>query len=74
MKSKKGTIAAITVAVATYLEEEKRALKLAMPERKPVMVPSTWDSYWNEETMRILWQRGIVPRVVIYGFYPDMKT
>ena len=74
MKSEKGTIAAITVAVAAYMEEEERALRSAVPQRKPVMVSSSWSSYGHDETMRILWQRGIVPRVMIFGFYPEMRT
>lgn len=74
MKNKKGTIAAITAAVAAYMEEEEKALRPAVPQRKPVMVSSLWSNYENEEMMRILWQRGIVPRVMIFGFYPEMKT
>ena len=74
MKNEKGTIAAITAAVAAYMEEEEKALRLAVPQRKPVMVSSSWSSYGHEEMMRILWQRGIVPRVMIFGFYPEMKT
>ncbi|HEY4711114.1 MAG TPA: hypothetical protein VIH69_00295 [Dehalococcoidia bacterium] len=74
MKNKKGTIAAITAAVAAYMEEEEKALRPAVPQRKPVMVSSLWSNYGNEELMRILWQRGIVPRVMIFGFYPEMKT
>jgi hypothetical protein len=72
LKSEKGTIAAITAAVAAYMEEE-RALRSAVPQRKPVMVSSSWSNYGNEEMMRILWQRGIVPRVMIFGFYPELK-
>jgi hypothetical protein len=72
LKSEKGTIAAITAAVAAYMEEE-RALRPAVPQRKPVMVSSSWSNYGNEEMMRILWQRGIVPRVMIFGFYPELK-
>jgi biotin carboxyl carrier protein len=37
LKSKKRTIAAITAAVAAYMEEEK-ALRSAVPQRKPVKV------------------------------------
>jgi len=74
LKNKKGTIAAITAAVAAYMEEEEKALRPAVPQRKPVMVSSLWSNYENEEMMRILWQRGIVPRVMIFGFYPEMKT
>ncbi|NWF78097.1 MAG: hypothetical protein HXY36_05855 [Chloroflexi bacterium] len=67
MKSRKGTIAAIAAAVAAYMEEEQNALRPAVPQRKPVMVSSSWGSYGNEEMMRILWQRGIVPRVMTFG-------
>jgi hypothetical protein len=74
LKNKKGTIAAITAAVAAYMEEEEKALRPAVPQRKPVLVSSLWSNYGNEEMMRILWQRGIVPRVMIFGFYPEMKT
>lgn len=74
MKSEKGTIAAITAAVAAYMEEEQRALRPAMLQRRPVMVSSSWSGYGHDEMMRILWQRGIVPRVMIFGCYPEMKT
>jgi hypothetical protein len=69
LKNKKGTIAAITAAVAAYMEEEEKALRSAVPQRKPVLVSSSWSSYGNEEMMRVLWQRGIVPRVMTFGFY-----
>jgi hypothetical protein len=74
LKSKKRTIAAITAAVAAYMGEEERVLRPAMPQRKPVMVSSSWSSFGNEEMMRILWQRGIVPRVMTFGCYPELKT
>jgi hypothetical protein len=74
LKNKKGTIAAITAAVAAYMEEEERALRSAVPQRKPVTVSSRWSSSGNEEMMRILWQRGIVPRVMTFGCYPGLKT
>lgn len=74
MKNKKVIIAAITAAVAAYMEEEEKALGMAVPQRKPVLVSSLWSSYTHEELMRILWQRGIVPRVMIFGCYPELKT
>jgi hypothetical protein len=74
LKNKKGTIAAITTAVVAYMEEEERALRSAVPQRKLVMVSSPWSSSGNEEMMRILWQRGIVPRVMTFGCYPELKT
>jgi hypothetical protein len=74
LKNKKGTIAAITAAVAAYMKEEEKALRPAVIQQRPVMVSSSWINSGNEEMMRILWQRGIVPRVVTFGFYPDMKT
>jgi len=67
-------IAAITAAVAAYMKEEEKALRPAKIQRMPVMVSSSWINSGNEEMMRILWQRGIVPRVVTFGFYSDMKT
>ena len=73
MKSRKGMIAAIVAAVTAYMEEEQDALRLAVPQRKPVVVSRPWGSYGNEEA-RILWQRGIVPRVMIFGCYPESKT
>jgi hypothetical protein len=73
LKSEKGTIAAITAAVAAYMEEE-RTLRPAVPQRKPVRVSNLWSSYTHEELMRILWQRGIVSRVMIFGCYPELKT
>ena len=72
MKNKKGTIAAITAAVAAYMEEEK-ALRLTMLQRRPVMVSSSWSSSVREEMMRILWQRRIVAKVMTFGCYPEMK-
>ena len=73
MKNKKGTIAAITAAVAAYMEEEEKALKPAMLQQKPVMVSSSWSSSVREELMRILWQRRIVARVMTFGCYPELK-
>ena len=74
MKSKKRTIAAITAVVAAYMREEESALRSAVPRRKPVMVSSSWSDSGNEVMMRILWQRGIVPRVMTFGCYPELKT
>jgi hypothetical protein len=74
LKNKKGTIAAITAAVAAYMEEEERAMMSVMPRRKLVMSSSSWGNYGNEEMMRVLWQRGIVPRVMTFGCYPGLKT
>jgi len=64
LESKKGTVAAITTAVAAYMKEEERALRLAMLQRRPVILPSLWSSYGRQEIMRMrmLWQRRIVPR------------
>lgn len=64
LKSKKGTVAVITVAVAAYLEEEEKALRPAMFQRRPAEVSSPWRSSGREEIMRMrmLWQRRIVPR------------
>jgi hypothetical protein len=73
LKDKKGTIAAITAAVAAYMEEEEKALRPAVPQRKPVMVSSSWSSPGCEEMMRILWQRGIVPKVMTFGCCPEQK-
>jgi len=73
LKSKRGTIAAITVAVAVYMEEEEKALRPAMLQQSPLMVSGSWGSSGHEEVMRILWQRGIVARVMIFGCYPEMK-
>jgi hypothetical protein len=72
LKNKKGTIAAITAAVAAYIEEEK-ALRPAMLQQRPLMVSGSWGSSGHEELMRILWQRGIVPRVITFGCYPGLK-
>jgi hypothetical protein len=73
LKNKKGTIAAITAAVAAYMEEEEKALRPAMLQRRPVMVSSLWSSSGCEEIMRILWQRRIVPRVMTFGCYRELK-
>ena len=73
MKSKRGTIAAITAAVAAYIEEEEKALRPAMLQQRPVMVSGSWGSSGHEELIRILWQRGIVARVMTFGCYPELK-
>jgi len=73
LKNKKGTIAAITAAVAAYIEEEEKALRPTMLQRRPVMVSSSWSSSVREEMMQILWQRRIVAKVMTFGCYPEMK-
>ena len=73
MKNRKGTIAAITAAVAAYMEEEDKALRPVTVQQRPLMVSGSWGSSGHEELMRILWQRGIVARVMIFGCYPEMK-
>ena len=73
MKNKKGTIAAITAAVAAYMEKEEKTLRPAMPQQRPLMVSSAWSSSGCEEIMRKLWQRRIVARVVTFGCYPEPK-
>jgi len=73
LKNKKGTIAAITAAVAAYMEEEDKALRPVMVQQRPLMVSSSWSSSVREEMMRILWQRRIVARVMTFGCYPEMK-
>jgi hypothetical protein len=73
LKSKKGTIAAITVAVAAYMEEEENALRPKMLQQSPLMVSGSWGSSGHEEIMRILWQRGIAARVITFGCYPELK-
>jgi len=73
LKNKKGTIAAITAAVAAYMEEEDRALRPVTVQQRPLMVSGSWGSSGHEEMMRILWQRGIVARVITFGCYPEMK-
>ena len=73
MKNKKGTIAAITAAVAAYMEEEDKALRPVTVQQRPLMVSGSWGSSGHEEVMRILWQRGIVARVMIFGCYPELR-
>ncbi len=73
MRNKKGTIAAITAAVAAYMEKEEKALRPAILQQRPLMGSGSWGSSGHEELMRILWQRGIVPRVITFGCYPGMK-
>ena len=60
---KKGAIAAITAAVAAYMEEEK-ALSPPLLQRRPVTVSSLWHASGREEIMRMrmLWQRRIVSK------------
>jgi len=73
LKSKRGTIAAITAAVAAYMKEEEKALRPAMLQQRPLMVSGSWGSSGHEEVMRMLWQRGIVARVMIFGCYPELR-
>ena len=73
MKNRKGTIAAITAAVAAYMEEEEKALRPAMLQQRPLMVSGSWGSSGHGEIMRILWQRGIVAKVMTFGCYPELK-
>jgi len=73
LKNKKGTIAAITAAVAAYMEEEGKALRPAMLQQRPLMVSGSWVSSGREEIMRILWQRRIVAKVMTFGCYPELK-
>ena len=73
MKNKKGTIAAITAAVAAYMKEEDKVLRPVTVQQRPLMVSSSWSSSVREEMMRILWQRRIVARVMTFGCYPEMK-
>ena len=60
---KKGTIAAITAAVAAYMGEE-RAFSPLLLQRRSVSVASLWHASGREEIMRMrmLWQRRIVPK------------
>ena len=73
MKSERGTIAAITAAVAAYMTEEENALRPTMLQQRPLMVSGSWGSSGHEEVMRMLWQRGIVARVMIFGCYPELR-
>ena len=73
MKNKRGTIATITAAVAAYIEEEGKTLGPVAIQQRPLMVSGLWGSSGHEELMRILWQRGIVPRVITFGCYPGLK-
>ena len=61
MENRKGTIAAITATVAANMEEEEKALRPAIAQRRPVAVSILWSNSEREEIMRILWQRRIVP-------------
>jgi hypothetical protein len=73
LKNKKGTIAAITVAVAAYMEEEEKALGSAILQQRPLMSSGSWGSSGHDEVMRILWQRRIVAKVMTFGCYPELK-
>ncbi|MFW6117917.1 MAG: hypothetical protein ACOC6R_00300 [Chloroflexota bacterium] len=73
MKNKKGTIAAVTAAVAAYMDEEEKAVRPAMLQQRPVMVSGSRDSSGHEELMRMLWQREIIARAMVFGGYPEIK-
>jgi len=64
LKNRRGTIAAITAAVAAYLEEEAKSLMPPVQQPGPVAVFSPWGSSGREEIMRMrmMWQRRIVSR------------
>jgi hypothetical protein len=47
--------------MAVNIEEEEKALRPAIPQRRPVAVSILWSNSEREEIMRILWQRIIVP-------------
>jgi len=57
-------VAAITAAVAAYMEEEGRALRPAISQRRPVAVSNSWRTSGREEIMRmrVMWQRRIASR------------
>ena len=61
MENRKGTIAAITATVAANVEEEEKALRPAIPQRRPVVVSILWSNSEREEIMQMLGQRRIVP-------------
>ena len=44
-----------------------------MPKQRSVMLSSSWSNSGREEIMRILWQRMIVPKVLTFGCYPELK-
>jgi len=73
LKNRKGTIAAITAAVAAYMEGEEKALRPVIPQRRLETVSSLWSSSGREEIMRILWQRRIVAKVMTFGCYPELE-
>ena len=73
MKNKRGTIATITAAVAAYIEEEGKTLGPVAIQQRPLMVSGSWGSSGHDEMMRVLWQRGIVARVMTFGCYPEMR-
>ena len=62
--NRKGNVIAITAAVAAYIEDEEKALRQAVTERRPVVVLNLWGASGREEIMRMrmLWQRRIVSR------------
>jgi len=64
LESKQGTVAAITAAVTAYMEEEGRALRPVISQRRPAVVLNSWSTSGREEIMRMrmLWQRRIVSR------------
>ncbi|MDO8491832.1 MAG: hypothetical protein Q7T04_07455 [Dehalococcoidia bacterium] len=62
MKDSKGITAAISAAVAAYLEEEQAAQGAAAPAQA-VPALNLWGSFGRQEIMRMrmLWQLRIVP-------------
>jgi hypothetical protein len=64
VRSRKGTMAAITAALVEYMAEEGKAVRGAVTERRPAVVSGAWSNSGREEMMRMrmLWQRRIVPR------------
>jgi hypothetical protein len=54
LKINKVTIAAITVAMAACMEEEEKAVRLAILQRRPVMLSSSWIISGYEEIMPVM--------------------
>ena len=73
MKNRNGTIAAITAAVAAYMEEEGKTLRPIMLQQRSLMVAGSRISSRHEEIMRTLWQRRIMAKLMTFGYRPQFK-
>ncbi|MGQ9545794.1 MAG: hypothetical protein ACUVTR_01320 [Dehalococcoidia bacterium] len=72
MRSRERIIAAISAAIAAYVEEEDAATVPRLPP-KLIKASGSWSSSGREQMMRmrLLWQRRVFPKLMVFGRYRD---